>query len=148
MITDASPESGFSSDLEAALLEDLRASSAQTHNGRVDLAVRDDDGALLAGLAATTSYGWLRVNMLWVCSGHRRTGLGRQLMQRAFEQSLQKGCHATWLETSNPQARDFYKSLEFEVFAALTNEANDVPQGHTRWFLRRKLGPSLFGETS
>ncbi|MEN9010886.1 MAG: GNAT family N-acetyltransferase, partial [Yoonia sp.] len=140
MIADASADGRFLSDLEAALLDDLRASSIQGHNSRIDLAVRDDDGALIAGLAATTSYGWLRVNMLWVRSDHRRAGVGRQLVQRAIEQSLERGCHAAWLETSNPLARDFYKSLKFEVFAELTNEFDDVPRGHKRWFLRRKLG--------
>lgn len=148
MIADASDVPMFSSALETALLEDLRATSTQADNSRIDLAVRDENGVFLAGLAATTSYGWLRVNMLWVHKDHRRKGIGRQLMQRAIEQSLEKGCHAAWLETSNPQARGFYVGLDFEVFADLKNETGEVPQGHARWFLRRKLGPSLFGETS
>jgi GNAT superfamily N-acetyltransferase len=148
MIADASADCTFARDLETALLADLRATSTQAQNSRIDLAVRDDGGALLAGLAATTSYGWLRVNMLWVSADHRRTGLGRQLMQRAIAQSLEKGCHATWLETSSPQARDFYTRLGFETFADLTNDADDVPRGHARWFLRRRLVSPLFGDTS
>jgi len=66
MISDASGDAAFPNDLETALLEDLRATSAQGVNSRIDLVVRDEGGALLAGLAATTSYGWLRVNMIWV----------------------------------------------------------------------------------
>lgn len=142
MITDASNDCSFLRDLEAALLEDLRASSIQAHNSRIDLAVRDDDGSLLAGLAATTSYGWLRVNMVWVSTRHRRTGLGRQIMQEAMDLGLERGCHAAWLETSNPQARTFYENLGFDVFAKLANDAENVPVSHRRWFLRRTLTSS------
>lgn len=146
MIADASSDCSFLRDLEAALLEDLRASSIQAHNSRIDLAVRDDDGALLAGLAATTSYGWLRVNMIWVSTGHRRAGLGRQMMQEAMDLALERGCHAAWLETSNPHARTFYENLGFEVFAKLANDAENVPVSHRRWFLRRTLTNSNIEE--
>lgn len=147
MIANASSDHSFLSDLEAALLEDLRASSIQAHNSRIDLAVRGDDGALLAGLAATTSYGWLRVNMVWVSTSHRRTSLGRQMMHEAMDLGLERGCHAAWLETSSPQARTFYENLGFEVFAELANDAENVPMSHRRWFLRRTLTTAKIEET-
>lgn len=146
MISDASGDAAFPNDLETALLEDLRATSAQGVNSRIDLAVRDEGGALLAGLAATTSYGWLRVNMIWVSTRRRRTGLGRHLTQAAMDLGLERGCHAAWLETSNPQARTFYENLGFEVFAQLANDAGNVPVSHRRWFLRRTLTLSKIEE--
>ena len=147
MIADCPADSKFSAELEAALLEDLRAESNQGVNSLINLAVRNGRAALIAGLAATTSYGWLRVNMLWVSTRHRRTGLGRQMMQEAIDLALERGCHAAWLETSNPQARTFYENLGFEVFAKLANDAENVPVSHRRWFLRRTLTPSKIEET-
>jgi GNAT superfamily N-acetyltransferase len=111
MIADASNDAAFCAKLEAALLDDLRTTSIQGANSRISLAVQDADGLLRAGLSGTTSYGWLRVNMLWVSADHRRSGMGSQLMHDAIELSLERGCHAAWLETSNPQARAFMRIL-------------------------------------
>ena len=139
MIADASDDTTFCTKLEAALRDDLMTTSLQGVNSRISRAVRDADGSLRAGLSGTTSYGWLRVNMLWVSADHRRSGMGAQLMHDAIELSLERGCHAAWLETSNPQARAFYEDLGFEAFAELANDAGAMPQSHTRWFLRRTL---------
>jgi ribosomal protein S18 acetylase RimI-like enzyme len=141
-VEDAAQDAGFSKALEAALLDDLRAASVQAVNSRIDLAIKGQGGALIAGLAGATSYGWLRVNMLWVSEAHRRAGLGHQLMQRAFDTAHARGCHACWLETSNPQAQAFYVSLGFEAFGVLKNDIDAAPQTHARWFLKRTLPPS------
>ncbi|MFT6932150.1 MAG: ribosomal protein S18 acetylase RimI-like enzyme [Paracoccaceae bacterium] len=147
MIADASSDAAFCAKLEEALLDDLRTTSIQGVNSRISLSVLDADGSLLAGLSGATSYGWLRVNMLWVLADHRRSGMGSQLMNDAIELSLERGCHAAWLETSNPQARTFYEGLGFEAFAELANDAGAMPESHTRWFLRRTLMPSQLGES-
>ena len=141
VIADAASDVAFTHDLETALLHDLRTATVQGVNSRINLAARDADGELIAGLAATTSYSWLRVNMIWVSTGHRRNGLGRHMMQEATDLALERGCHAAWLETSNPQARTFYEKLGFEEFAQLANDAEIVPVSHRRWFLRRTLTP-------
>lgn len=139
MIEDASKDDGFVGALNAALSNDLRASSVQGVNNTINLAVRGSGGALISGLSAVTSYGWLRVNMLWVAHDHRRGGLARQMMHRAFDMSLANQCHSVWLETSNPQARAFYEAMEFTVFGVLENGPDAYPQTHSRWFLRRSL---------
>ena len=89
-IEDASGDSRFSDALECALLECLRAAAPQSVNSRVQLAVRGDEGALLAGLEGSTSYGWLKVELLWVTPGLRRSGVGLNLMDRAFDVSSQR----------------------------------------------------------
>ena len=147
MIADASNNATFCAKLEAALLDDLKTTSIQGANSRISLAVQDADESLRAGLSGTTSYGWLRVNMLWVSADHRRSGMGSQLMHEAIELSLEWGCHAAWLETSNPQARTFYEDLGFETFAELANDAGAMPQSHTHWFLRRTLMSSQLEES-
>ena len=148
-ILDATQDTGFGAALEAALLKDLYAASEQGINSRVDLAINGPDDALVAGLWGTTSYGWLRVNMIWVSQPYRRDGLGQKLMEQAFEVAQSRGCHSCWLETSNPSAYAFYTSLKFEVFGTLRNEADRAPERHARWFLRRTLvGPTPSPEQS
>lgn len=139
MFQDASQDVGFCAQLEAALLSDLRAGAAQAVNSHIDLALRDDSGDLIAGLSATTSYGWVHVNMIWVARDRRGAGHGRALMTAAMDQGRARGCHGVWLDTSSAQARAFYLELGFEDFGVLTNDATTDTPDHTRWFLRRSL---------
>jgi len=134
----ASADPSFSKELETALLADLRDLSVQGVNDSINLAARSPDGKLLAGLAATTSYGWLRINMLWVIKDRRNAGIGKDLVRQAIDFGIARQCHSSWLETSNPAARSFYERLGFQVFATLAN-ADLPPAEHIRWFLRQDL---------
>lgn len=136
---DASDQDGFTRVLKQELLADLRINAPQGINSQINLARYSPDNDLIAGLSGTTSYGWLRVNMLWVASPHRGTGIGRQIMEKAFEQSVARACHSVWLETSSQTACAFYTALGFEEFGALTNPSNAPCSSHQRWFLRRAL---------
>ena len=138
-IEDASGDPRFSEALEGSLLDSLKAAAPQGVNSRVQLAVRGDDGVLLAGLEGATSYGWLKVELLWVTPGMRRSGIGRSLLDRAFDLASDRGCHACWLDTSNRESLVFYRRLGFESFGNLMNLIDQTPPGHTRWFLRRAL---------
>ena len=140
MIEDASHDGNFVGALNEALFTDLRANSVQGVNSQINLAKRQPNWALIAGLSATTSYGWARINLLWVSSDHRRTGLGRQLVQLCFDVGRTRQCNSAWLETSNPQAHSFYEAIGFDVFATLANGHDALPPlAHTRWFMRRAL---------
>ena len=136
---DASGDPGFSDALERALLESLKAAAPQGVNSRVQLAVRRDDAVLLAGLEGATSYGWLKVERLWVTPGLRRSSIGRNLMDLAFDLASERGCHACWLETSNRESLPFYRRLGFDGFGTLKNQTDQTPAGHARWFLKRDL---------
>ena len=138
-IRDASKRSGFPEALENALLADLRGSARQGINSRISLCVDTAQGQLGAGLEATTSYGWLHVNMLWVAAECRRAGQGRALLEQAHALARDRGCHASWLDTSSAAARVFYERCGYDVFASLKNEPGQEPAEHTRWFLRCSL---------
>ena len=142
MIEDASHDVGFVGMLEDALLQDLRTASQQGINSSINLAIRGDNGDLKAGLSATTSYGWVHVNIVWVSQEHWFAGLGRQLVQHAFDIALKRQCHSVWLDTSNRRARIFYEAMGFTRFGVLENGADAHPQEHSRWFLCRPLRAS------
>ena len=136
-IVDVGTQAGFNDVLEMHLLNCLRAGSEQARNDPIRLAIRTDDGAVLAGLSGRTSYGWLHVDMLWVAPEHRRQGYGRQLVNTALENARSLGCHSAWLETSNPVAFTIWKQLGFSEFGRLENIVDQHPAGHRRWFLQK-----------
>lgn len=126
-------------ELETSLLLDLRQSMPQSRNEAITLSVIRSDGSLVAGLAGSTSYGWLLIKVLWVTPELRRQGYGRALVTNAFVRARSIGCHSSWLDTSNEPAQHFYASLGFKVFGVLQNQGADIPKCHKRWFMSRSI---------
>jgi GNAT superfamily N-acetyltransferase len=96
---------------------------------------RPDEAAPLGGLHARIFYGWMYVNLLHLPEDLRGQGLGRVLMQRAELAARARGCTGIWLDTFSFQARPFYESLGFRLFATL----EDYPPGHSRHYLMKRL---------
>lgn len=88
-----------------------------------------------AGLWAHTANDWLVIELLYVPEAMRGQGLGRQLVARAEQTALSRGCHSAWLDTFAFQARGFYEALGYEVFGTL----DDYPAGTARYFMRKRL---------
>lgn len=99
------------------------------------LFVRDDAGAIRAGLIGHAYAGWLFVALLWVHADLRRSGVGSALMAEAERRASSFGCHSAWLDTYSFQAPEFYRKLGYREFARL-----DCPPGHQRIFLNKALG--------
>lgn len=125
--------------LEQQLLGSLRGLLPQTVNTSLVLVARNSLDDVVGGLVAGTSYGWLLVKVLWVSEAFQHQGLGRSLMLHAEARARTLGCHAAWLETSNPGAMRFYARLGYEVFASLENAPGQLPDGHCRWFMKKVL---------
>lgn len=139
-IREMSADAGFAAQLEQALLDDLSALLPQACNTTLAYAAHAACGACVAGIRGSTSYGWLRIGLLWVHPDHRGYGLGRRLLDAAISAAVMRGCHACWLETSNPEARVFYERLGFLEFGKLGNLDGQVTPNHRRWFLQRHIG--------
>ncbi len=105
--------------------------------------VLDASGAITGGLWGHTSFGWLYTQLLVVPEALRGQGVGRQLLQAAEAQALQRGCHGAWLDTFNPQALLFYERVGYGRFGQLDN----FPAGGTRYFLKKELA-RLSGDAS
>lgn len=99
------------------------------------LAIFDARGNLSAGLLGATGWSWLNIDILFVESTKRQSGLGRDLVRRALEISRQPGCIGAMLDTFDFQARGFYEKQGFTVFGELAN----MPPGHTRYWMRREI---------
>ena len=125
--------------IEAQLLTDLRRQLPQSENRQFVFIATSRTGAMLGGVTATSSYGWLLVKTLWVHKDHRRNGIGKVLLRRAECAGQKAACHSAWLDTSNPEAKHFYDRFGYTVFAELQNNAEQIPEQHTRWFMKKGL---------
>lgn len=101
----------------------------------LNLFLRREDGSIAGGLLGDVYWGWLHINILWVDAGLRRQGYGEQLLKRAEEEALKKGCRAVHLDTMSFQAKPFYEKFGYTVFGVL----DDLPLGHQRIYLTKKL---------
>ncbi|CAO3374076.1 GNAT family N-acetyltransferase [Azospirillum argentinense] len=101
------------------------------------ITVRDDDGALMAGLTGYTNWDWLYVDYLWVHDSRRGDGLGARLLAAAEAEAETRGCRWSRLYTYDFQAPGFYRKQGYEVWA----EMEGYPPGHTQIWLRKVLRP-------
>lgn len=96
--------------------------------------VRDETGAIRAGLVGSLYAGWLFINLLWVHADLRRQGVGSALIAEAERRAVDFGCHSAHVDTFSFQGPDFYPRFGYEVFGKL-----DYPPDHTRIFFRKRL---------
>lgn len=101
----------------------------------VTLVVRDARGQVIGGLLGMTYWGWLVIEILWLDESARGQGLGQQLVARAEQIAVERGCHSAHLDTMSFQAPDFYLKLGYTVWGQL----DDLPRGHRRIFLKKSL---------
>jgi GNAT superfamily N-acetyltransferase len=99
------------------------------------LLLRGRSGRLVGGLAATTYWGWLEVETLWLHPDLRGRGFGRALLRHAEHVALQRGCSAAFLTTFSFQARDFYLRLGWVIVGELA----DYPPGASYCWMRKAL---------
>lgn len=97
--------------------------------------VRDDAGALAAGLSGYTAWGWLYIQWLWVGEALRGQKVAGAMLAEAERVARERGCHGALIDTFSPTALQTYRRAGYEVFGALP----DFPVGRTRSFLRKAL---------
>jgi GNAT superfamily N-acetyltransferase len=96
--------------------------------------VRNDAGAVRAGLVGQVYAGWLFIKYLWVHADLRRTGIGSGLLAEAERRALALGCHSAWLDTFSFQGPEFYPKFGYREFGRI-----DYPPDHQRIFLQKQL---------
>ncbi|MGX8009395.1 GNAT family N-acetyltransferase [Mesorhizobium sp. ORM8.1] len=106
-------------------------------SGRKLLAVfmRDEGGAIVAGISGYTAWGWLYVQWLWVDETLRGQRVAGGMLDAAEREALARGCHGAWIDTFNPIAARVYERQGYRPFGSLP----DFPVGRSRIFLQKKL---------
>jgi len=133
---DESPDPG----LRDAILKPLRAYN-ESKAGPIKpqllaIALRDpDSGAITGGLWGSSAAGWLYVDLLVVPEEFRGQGLGTELLRKAEDVAIKRGCTGLFLSTGSFQAPRFYEKLGFTAFGSLP----DYPPGHTTTYYSKRL---------
>ncbi|GKW12360.1 MULTISPECIES: N-acetyltransferase [Pectobacterium] len=123
--------------------EEFVIASLWKHNAQYDavdisplfLNFKDDENNIIAGLISRTWWGALEVQYLWVSDKHRKSGLGRQLMQAAEKEALKRDCHLAYVDTFDFQAKGFYEKLGYKEYGNLPGYAHK----HTRHYLAKLI---------
>lgn len=80
-------------------------------------------------------WGQLHIKYLFIEEPYRGQGIGRKLMEKAFEFGKAHGCQFAFFETMNFQAPEFYQKLGFEVEMI----SHGYDKGTSFYYLRKKL---------
>lgn len=94
---------------------------------------------VLGGLWALSLWGSFYIGLIVVPKGHRGSGLGRTMMQKAEAEAASRGCRQIWLDTYAFQARPFYERLGFSLFGQLDGPAPMFP----RYFMKKEIGGAM-----
>jgi ribosomal protein S18 acetylase RimI-like enzyme len=108
-----------------------------TDDGKwLSIFVRDDTGAVVAGLHGWTWCGSCRIQTLWVHKDLRRQHYGTNLLRAAEQEARARGCQQILLDTFSFQAPLFYRKLGYEVIDVVEAYPRSP---HSSYHLRKAL---------
>ena len=102
--------------IAAPLVEYNESKAGPSHNRPLAVVLRDRDQVVVGGMWGATGYGWLFTQYLVVPASMRGHGIGTEVMQRAEQEAIARGCHSAWLDTHEFQAKAFYEGLGYVAF--------------------------------
>ena len=101
----------------------------------VAIIVRDEAGAIIAGLTAFTWGGTLRIQFVWVHENWRKHGYGKRLIAAAEQEAIARGCKQSVLDTHSFQAPEFYPKLGYTLCGIMENN----PVGYQQLVFQKRL---------
>jgi GNAT superfamily N-acetyltransferase len=97
--------------------------------------VRDETGAIIAGLTAFTWGRTLSIENVWVYEKWRKCGYGKRLVETAEQEAIARGCKQAVLDTHSFQAPDFYLKLGYSLCGVM----EDNPVGYQKLVFQKRL---------
>lgn len=97
--------------------------------------VRDDAGAIVAGLTGFTWGGTLKIEFVWVAENLRGQGYGSRLVRAAEREAMARGCQQAVLDSHSFQAPGYYPKLGY-ICCGL---ADDWPLGYQQSYFHKRL---------
>jgi GNAT superfamily N-acetyltransferase len=135
MVT-SQPEDGDIRFLDDRINEFNYAATGYTDGALLASFVRDEQGAIVAGMYGWTWGGCCEIRYLWVQEPRRGQGYGSRLLQAAEHEAKRRGCTQVVLDTHSFQAPDFYRRHGYEVVGSVEG----YPRGYQKIYLRKRLG--------
>jgi GNAT superfamily N-acetyltransferase len=122
-------------DLADRLTRFNEAHAGPLRTRHIALTVRNEEDAMIAGLAGEIFWNALYVHLLWVDEDYRQQGYGASLLSRAEELAIEAWCRCVYLSTFEFQAPGFYAKQGY----SLIGELMGVPHGSRRQWLCKML---------
>ncbi len=98
--------------------------------------IRNNEGSVVGGVkGGFGNYGWLWIDLLWVCEELRGKGYGAKLMSLIEEEARNNGCTNVYLNSFSFQGVGFYKKIGYREFGKM----EDFPPGHSVSSLTKAL---------
>ncbi|MBP2621792.1 GNAT family N-acetyltransferase [Streptococcus panodentis] len=88
---------------------ELRNKREPSDSQALDIYLEDEEGNLIAGMAAETFGNWLEIEYLYVQEGLRRQGIGSKIFNLAEKEARLRKCKYSFVDTYQFQAPSFYK---------------------------------------
>jgi len=108
------------------------------------IVVKDPEtGKVLGGMLGRSSLGLLFVELFYLPSELRGSGLGSKILRQFEQEGAKRGCTAAVLYTLSFQAPDFYTKHGWQRFG----EVPCLPTGSSRVFMSKALPPRVDATT-
>ena len=101
----------------------------------LNIYLEDEQGNLVAGMVAETFGNWLEIEYLYVGDDLRGQGIGSKILEMAENESRNRGCKYSFVDTFNFQAPKFYKKHGYKEVFALKN----YPYTGERYYYTKEL---------
>jgi ribosomal protein S18 acetylase RimI-like enzyme len=134
-LTRISPTSTEVDFLEDRLYEHNCQATGKEDGQLFGFLVRDEQGAIVAGLSGWTWAGACEIRTLWVDAACRGQGYGRRLIAAAEDEARAHACRIVLLTTYSFQAPEFYRKLGYET----AGRVDGFPPGHQHHILLKRL---------
>ena len=107
-------------------IDEFNAQATGIDDGRLLQAeLRDDEGALVAGLTGWTWGGCGYIDVLWVREDRRGKGVGGRLLDAAENEAHERGCTLMVTSTHSFQAPEMYRARGYVEYGRI----DDYPRG-------------------
>ena len=102
----------------------------------INRCIKNSNGDVIGGILAIAAL-WhiLHIDTMWVKQEVRGNKIASKLIQDVEEYAKRLGCHLSYLETYDFQAKELYISNGYKIFAVL----EDCPQEHKCYCLSKRL---------
>jgi GNAT superfamily N-acetyltransferase len=132
---EAEPAPADVAALDDRLYDFNMAATGFTDGEALAIFVRDEGGALRAGISGHTWGGCCEIKQLWVRDDARGAGLGARLLAAAETEARRRGCALVTLSTHSFQAPAFYGRFGYGQVGAVEG----YPRGHRQLYFAKAL---------
>jgi GNAT superfamily N-acetyltransferase len=140
LVVEAEPDPADIAFLEARVAEQTAAVTGMAAEPETELAifVRDDAGAIVAGISGWTWGGCAELQHMWVDDARRGQGLATALLDAAEAEAVRRGCGQVVLFThaaNSGAGGERYTRRGYE----LVGRVDDYPVGDAALWFRKRL---------